>query len=262
MWSQDFRSTRNIDSTVPPPPEPQVRFPALFGPRRVGVMLIGDSLSFGPFGEHLESLLKKEAGNRGVCVFASCGSSPENWIDGETDYVTKCGYRQVTPNPKESFFKDFEHGRRPPPVITPKLGKILSHYRPDILLIQQGTNWMDGFNPKNREDYLRLGRFIRGMISEIRSRSPDSRIIWILPPAASKYSQPVQNLITAYIRSCAKVFHFQTIESRKITGSYIKGVTGGDGVHYSEKPAKDWADKVFLKLKVMAPELIAEPTAG
>jgi hypothetical protein len=261
LRAQDFRSNSSLDST-PPAAESRMRFPSLFGPHRVAVMLIGDSLSFGPFGEHLESLLKKTVGDRGVCVFASCGSSPESWIDGEPVYVTKCGYRQVTPNPRESVFKDFEHGRKPPLTPTPKLGQILSCYRPSVVLIQQGTNWMDGFNPENRQDYLRLGSFIRSMILEIRSRSPESRIIWILPPAASKYPQVVQSLIAVYIRSCAVAFHFQTIDSRKLTGAYIKGVTGSDGVHYAEKPAQSWADKVFLRLKAMAPELIAKPTAG
>jgi len=261
LLSQDFRATRNLDSK-PPTPDQKVRLPTPYGPHQVAVMLIGDSLSFGPFGEHLESLLQKEVGDRGVCVFASCGSSPENWIYEEPDYVTKCGYRQVTPNPKEFFFRDFEHGKKPTPVITPKLGKILAHYRPDVILIQQGTNWMDGFNPKSRENYLRLGRFMSRMITEISRRSPGSRIIWILPPTASQYPQSVQNGISAYIQKCAATLNFQTIDSRNLTGPYIKGITGGDGVHYSEKPAQAWADKVFLKLKAMAPELIAEPTAG
>jgi hypothetical protein len=225
-------------------------------------MIIGDSLSFGPFGERLEAILKNAVGNRGVCVFASCGSSPENWIDGEPVYFTKCGYRQITPNPRESIFKDFDHGKRPPPTATPKLGRIFSNYRPDVIIIQQGTNWMDGFNPRNLQDYLLMGRFIRGMISEVRTRSPNSRIIWILPPSASKYPQTVQNQIAAYIRKCALVYNFQTIDSRRLTGNYIKGVTGRDGVHYSSEPARSWADKVFLKLKAMAPELIEEPTSG
>jgi len=256
LRSQDFRVTRNVDSTLQSP-ESQVRFPTLNAPHRVAVMLIGDSLSFGPFGEHLESLLQKEVGDRGLCVYASCGSSPENWSDREPDYVTKCGYRQITPNRREFVFIDFDHGKRPPPMATPKLGRILSNYRPDVIIIQQGTNWMDGFNPHRVDDYHRLGLIIREMIAEIRTRSPGSKIVWILPPAASKYPQQVQTQIAAYIRSCAAAFRFQTIDSQKLTGAYINGVTGSDGVHYAAEPAKSWADKVFLKLRAMAPNLLA-----
>jgi hypothetical protein len=139
------------------------------------------------------------------------------------------------------------------------LGRILSNYRPNLIIIQQGTNWMDEFNPHSPKDYNRLGRLIRGMIAEIRSRSPESRIVWILPPSSSKYSQLVQNQISVYIQRCAEAFHFQTIDSRKITGPYIQGVTGHDGVHYSKDPGNSWANKVFLKLKMMAPQLITEP---
>jgi hypothetical protein len=242
--------------------EPQVRFRMFAAPRRVAVMLIGDSLSFGPFGERLEALLKESTGTRGVCVFASCGSSPESWTDGEPVYATTCGYRQVTPNPREYMFVDFDHGRKPPPTATPKLGRILANYRPDLVIIQLGTNWMDGFNPRRTEDYRQLGIYIRGMIGEIRSRSPGSRIVWILPPSASRYSQTVQNQIAAYMRNCAAAFDFQTIDSRRLTGSYILGVTGSDGVHYSAGSATSWADKVFLKLKAMAPDLIAGPSHG
>ena len=203
LRSQSFRISRDLDAN-PPPAEPQVRFPTLFGPRRVAVMLIGDSLSFGPFGEKLELLLKKETRNRGVCVFASCGSSPENWVDGQSVYITKCGYRQLTPNPRETYFNDFEHGKRPPPTATPKLGRILSNYRPDVIIIQQGTNWMDGFNPSRPDDYKRIGCFIRAMISEIKSRSPNSRIVWVLPPSAAKYSSTTQTQISDYIRRCGQ----------------------------------------------------------
>ncbi len=253
---QVFRTSRDAYLSTSQAETPRT-MPVLCGPRRIAVMLIGDSLSFGPFGERLEMLLTKATRNRGVCILASCGSSPENWIDGEPVYMTKCGYRQITPNPREFVFIDFDHGKRPPPMATPKLGRILSNYRPDVIIIQQGTNWMDSFNPRNVGDYRRLGFVIREMVSEIRARSPGSKIVWILPPAASKYSQQVQTQIAAYIRSCAVAFRFQTIDSRKLTGAYINGVTGSDGVHYSAEPANSWADKVFLNLREMEPELLA-----
>ena len=256
--AQEFRSTRNLQSS-PTSAEPLVVFPNLMGRRHVGVVLIGDSLSFGPFGERLELLLKNSVGVANVCIFASCGSSPENWIAGEPVYNTKCGYRQSTPKTRECFISDFNHGKAPPPYPTPKLGKILSKYQPDLIIIQQGTNWMDNFHPNRREDINRIYRIINGIIKEIRSGSPGSRIVWILPPASSKYPQAVQLQIAESIRRCAAAYRFRCIDSRSLTGPYIKGVTGRDGVHYSHDPAQNWANKTYQKLRGMEPEILAAP---
>ena len=80
----------------------------------VKVMLIGDSLSVGPFGRALESALQARFGRDEVCVFASCGSSPEDWLPKKPVFVTNCGYRQTTP--QASFSHEYRNGRRPPPV--------------------------------------------------------------------------------------------------------------------------------------------------
>jgi hypothetical protein len=247
---QDFRGTPSLSTETA---SQGVRSPlvSLFGKSPVKVMLIGDSLSFGPFGERLEQLLKDMYGEKQVCVFASCASSPESWLNGTPIYMTKCGYRQYTPNSRECYSRDFYNGRAPRPVATPKLGMIFSEYRPNLVIVQQGTNWMDQFNPKKREEYLKIGRYMRDMVTQIRSKNPEAKIIWILPPAASKYSQIIQSQIASYIRRCGETYRFRCIDSRRITGPYIKGISGRDGVHYSEAPARAWADMTFLKIKAL-----------
>jgi hypothetical protein len=245
----EFRGSPTLSTETAPQAS---GFPfSLFGPRYVKVILIGDSLSFGPFGERLESLLKNAYGRNQVCVFASCGSSPEGWINGTPSYVTKCGYRQFTPNPRECYIRDFNNGRRPSPVDTPKLSKIFSEYHSGLVIIQQGTNWMDQFKPGKKEDIKRIGRYLHDMIFQIRRDNPGARIIWILPPAASKYPQDVQSQIAAYIRRCGEAYKFRCIDSRRITGQYVKGVSGRDGVHYSTEPAHAWADKTYQRIRAL-----------
>lgn len=247
---QDFRGTPSLSNETSLQGTRSLSR-ALFGKPPVKVILIGDSLSFGPFGERLEQLLKDRYGEKKVCVFASCGSSPESWLNGKRIYMTKCGYRQYTPNPRECYSRDFHNGRAPELVATPKLGSIFSEYRSSLVIVQQGTNWMDQFNPKKREEYLRIGCYMRDMVKQIRTENPGAEIIWILPPNASKYSPLVQSQIASYIRRCGEAYHFRCIDSRKITGPYVKGISGRDGVHYSEVPATAWADKTFLKIMAL-----------
>jgi hypothetical protein len=251
--AQEFRVSPFIASESQQPSSRGFSLP-LFGPRSVKVLLIGDSLSFGPFGEHLERLLKEEYGSGQVCVFASCGSSPENWVDGTPVYMTKCGYRQDTPNPRECFVRDFLNGHAPDPVPTPKLSRIFSLYHPDIVLIQQGTNWMDRFQPSKKEEYKRIGYHIRDLVSRIQRDNQGVQIIWILPPSAAKYPAVVQTQISNYIRRCGTAYHFLTIDSRRITGPYLKGISGRDGVHYSADPARIWADKCYQRIRELVKE--------
>src|ERR1700734_1547375 len=61
------------------------------------VLMIGDSLSAGPFGESIEQYLETRLGRSNFALFASCGSSPESWMRSEPDYYTRCGFREDTP---------------------------------------------------------------------------------------------------------------------------------------------------------------------
>ena len=70
------------------------------------ILMIGDSLSVGKFGEVIQMHL---ALKHRVAAYASCGSSPEHWLAGEPDFVTKCGYRQRTSD--SDVFTDWLNGR-------------------------------------------------------------------------------------------------------------------------------------------------------
>ena len=83
------------------------------------ILMVGDSLSVGKFGEVVQGHLAQKYP---VAAYASCGSSPEHWISGEPDFVTKCGYRQHTS--ESNVFRDFVNGRHPRPTLTPKLAAL------------------------------------------------------------------------------------------------------------------------------------------
>ncbi len=176
-------------------------------------------------------------GRGNVAFFASCGSSPENWLRGEPVFHTKCGYRERTPT--TDVYKDFRNGKAPPPTGTPKLESLLARYKPTIVIVQQGTNWMDR---SLSDDQIRS--FINRFVGTAH-RGARRRIIWIGPPDSSRFSKVqgrIYRLIWQEIPRGDLV-----INSRRLT-QYVPGKTGGDGVHYSKESGEAWARKVIIKV--------------
>lgn len=223
--------------------------PAGAAPAPVKVMLIGDSLSVGPFGRAMQSWLQQRYGANDVCVFASCGSSPEDWLPDTSVFVTPCGYRATTP--RGSLLFEYRDGRKPRPVPTPKLSRILASYRPSVVIVQLGTNWMDNIVAAGRPDEGRYREIIADFIRELRKgASPPPTIVWVMPPASSKYPAGVHRDVEQWITDSAHSLGFRTINSRRITGAYMPGASGGDGVHYSDAAGTRWARGVMAKLRV------------
>ena len=192
------------------------------------VLMIGDSLSVGKFGEIVQAHL---ALKRRVAAYASCGSSPEHWLAAEPAFMTKCGYRERTAN--SDIYSDFVNGRPPRPTRTPKLADLVRKHKPTILVVQLGTNWMDrNLTEEQMSDYL--NRFV----DEAR-RGTVQKIVWIAPPDSSSLRK-VQGKVHQLIRRAATRKGFDVIDSRKVT-HYVVGKTGGDGVHYNSESSEAWA---------------------
>ena len=225
-------------------------------PQPVKVLLIGDSLSVGPFGRALESALQARFGRGGVCLFASCGSSPEDWLPGQPVFVTKCGYRQTTPS--GSISREYRNGKRPPPVRTPKLPAIFDAWRPQLVIVQLGTNWMDHLAAADRLDGRAYRRHIRDFVRETR-RDADPVIVWVMPPDSSKYPLRVHEAVERWIREESIPSRFRTIDSRLFTAPYRDGKTGGDGVHYGDAAGRRWARRVMGQINLLAGSLPLAP---
>ncbi|MFZ9932395.1 MAG: SGNH/GDSL hydrolase family protein [Chthoniobacterales bacterium] len=224
----------------------------------VKVLLVGDSLTVGGFGDAMQSFLLRKYGKNGVAIFASCGSSPEDWLSGT--FVTNCGYRQTTP--KDQILLEYQNGRRPRAVRTPKLRSLLAHYRPEVVIVQQGTNWMDALAATGRPEASRYRRIIADFVRELRRGNPTVAIFWVMPPASSKYPSRVHADVDSWINEASRTMGFYTINSRGITGAYRDGRTGGDGVHYGDAAGAAWARGVQTKLTQALKVLPLAGTAG
>ncbi len=203
------------------------------------VLMIGDSLSAGPFGEAVQRHLAIKYGPQNVAAFASCGSSPENWLADEPGFYTKCGYRESTPD-KPPVFRDFEAGRAPRPKLTPKIEALVKRYQPTVVVVQLGTNWMD----RDLSD-AQISAITRRFIAAARGSSV-RQIIWIAPPDSSALRRK-QGRVHRLIQQAAARDGFEVIDSRQLT-HYVPGKTGGDGVHYNSESSRAWAARINTSL--------------
>ena len=201
------------------------------------ILMIGDSLSVGKFGEVIQMHL---ALKHRVAAYASCGSSPEHWLAGEPDFVTKCGYRQRTND--SDIFTDWVNGRPPRPTRTPKLADLVRKHKPTILVVQLGTNWMD----RNLSDE-QMNEYLSRLVEEAR-RGTVEKIVWIAPPDSSRLRK-TQGRIHQILRRAATRKNFDIIDSRNVT-HYVNGKTGGDGIHYNSESSEAWAHAIQRDLDI------------
>jgi hypothetical protein len=206
------------------------------------VLVIGDSLTVGKFGEYLGEYLTTRFRRENLALYASCGSSPENWIRNGIHYETRCGYRELTVN------RDF--ARDPGRHETPNIEELIAQFKPNIVIVQLGTNWMDRLTLRpSKETEIRayLHDFVKIVLGDGR------QLIWITPPDSSHYSKAVQEKVSQILWSASRDSPgFDVIDSRvgrRPMTHYQLGVTGGDGIHYRAKPARDWADQVIAALR-------------
>jgi hypothetical protein len=219
-------------SAPPPPPK---------------VLMIGDSLSVSGFGDAMREHLEHRFGRQNVAFFASCGSSPENWLRNERVFYTRCGYREKTST--SDVYRDYHNGRRPPAVATPKVETLIERYKPTIVIVQLGTNWMDQALSDNQiRDSLE--RFVSAA-----HRGGTRRLIWIGPPDSSRFSK-VQNRIYRLIQQSVRRGD-PVIDSRRFT-RYVLGKTGGDGIHYNRESGEAWAKPVIASIdQILAADIAA-----
>ena len=192
----------------------------------IKVVYIGDSLSLDAFGTHTYTQLVELYGKDQVAFYSSCGSSPQSWLDGYRIYTCHCGYKERTP--KGNVNAKVHQ--------TPKLSAIFQLYKPEILIVQQGTNWMDEFSSVSAQRAA----------DKIAKLGP--KIIWIAPPDHSAYSNATKIKVADLIIATGKTFKFSIINSRLYT-DYTRGVTGPDGVHYGSKASLAWALNVWPELQ-------------
>lgn len=203
------------------------------------ILYIGDSLSVGGFGEVMQATLMKGVGTKAFAMYASGGSSVQSWMDAHPTYTTSCGYRETRPG---KAFLDEKSG---PKYDTPKIEHLLPAFRPEILIIQLGTNHFDTVLEGGKNCIPAQQRLLESFATSIREHGESVKlVIWITPPDSTKYPPQVKNIVTQLILELCTRHGFHSVESRKFT-HYVPGKSGSDGVHFDDSEAKIWASFVI-----------------
>jgi hypothetical protein len=211
--------------------------------RAESILVIGDSLSCGPYGAQLASGLAK-LGNQ-VTLYCAVSSAPANWLLGKTPEGQECKTR-VTP--KTELRSCGGSGE------TPALSLLLKKHKGSRVIVALGTNSLG--SPRAMKSYL-------DMASAIRANG--NRCQWIGPPhlhpsqAAGGFSESdlrilegnldrfYSSLIKAVDPTCA------VIDSRKATVAPTVGNETVDGVHRNESAGLEWARQSIRDLASKAP---------
>lgn len=186
------------------------------------VLFVGDSHSVGPFGWALDQHLRS-AGHT-VGTYASCGSIPRWFTTGQK---TPCGY----------FEKDLKGSviqvKEAP---TPIMDNLLSTYRPDVVIMEFGGNYI------TTPDDEFVKKDIRSFISKVKATG--AKCFWVTNPDTRKYRDQIPRIMGLTKEAIGE--ECPIFESQLYT-RYPE--TGGDGVHYwntlGTPIAKAWALKVF-----------------
>ncbi len=203
------------------------------------ILYIGDSLSVGGFGEVMQATFLKGVGPQAFAMYASGGSSVQSWMASHATYTTRCGYRETRPG---KVFLDEKSG---PAYATPKIEQLLPAFRPEILIIQLGTNHFDTVLEGGKNCIPAQQRLLEAFANSIKEHGPTVKlVIWITPPDSTKYPPQVENIVTQLIIELCARHGFHWVESRRFT-RYELGKSGSDGVHFNDGDAKIWASFVI-----------------
>lgn len=191
------------------------------------ILYVGDSHSFGKFGTVIEKKLSTLTDH--IIMEASCGSTPSTWV-GKSGYEkTVCGFWRK--EGKEEI-RSKEHK-------TPRFADELAKYRPEVSIVQLGTNIAAGSRPKN------FTASIEAMMMAIAEEK--GQCIWIGPPDANSkiVSKAKLKETNELLKVLSKKHNCHYIDSLALTKFPLKDK---EGIHYSPSLSAQWGEKVSSQI--------------
>jgi len=233
-------------ATLPENPEKQ---------KGVSVLILGDSLALCGFGKRLDERFRKDPRINATFTYIACGTNPLSWLKDRpyTNIKTHCGFISIESDgsgrPRElQDVYGMRRGHVPIPHAVPKLEDLLTTHRPDILIMQTGTNLFDLFpdhrtvNPNRHGPELR-SYFAPFINKAVRSPSPLRKIYWVASPTSGRVSKEIQDFVLEQTqRDVGGVA--SVIDSRTLV-PYPYHHMEPDKEHFLGADMDLWADKVF-----------------
>lgn len=195
------------------------------------VLYLGDSFSKGAFGRTLDAQMR--AAGLEVYTSVTGGASAYDWLPEYGATSTNIGYWEKTPK------KEFRvtHLSR-----IPKLDEMVQRWRPNVVVIQGGTNMYSVLTSKRRpknQNVAELERLLN-RIGQIVTAS-GARLYWITPATAhpKRFSPDLQAEMRAILFRVGSRYG-RTFDSYAVT-RFTDPYPGTDGIHYGPTEAAAWS---------------------
>ncbi len=224
----------------------------------LSVLVLGDSLALCGFGQRLDSRFRKSPQFKSVNTYMTCGTVPLSWLrnGGYTNAKTCCGYFTIEsdedggPIIVDDTYGN-KRGSKPKAHPVPKIEDLLEHVKPDILVIQTGTNLFDLFtdgksiNPERHDKALK-SHIVPFMREVLKTHTSLRKIYWIGSPTSGRVSGDIQEFV---FERCVKFTAPATtvIDSRTLVTYPFTGLQR-DHEHFGGADMNRWADRVFERV--------------
>ncbi len=221
----------------------------------LNVLILGDSLALCGFGKRLDERFRKNPRVKATYTYIACGTNPLSWLKERpyTNIKTHCGFVSIESNgstrPRElQDVYGMRRGHVPIPHAVPKIEDLVVSLRPDILIMQTGTNLFDLFPDKKTVAPNRHGPALKSYLVPFvtkAARSPSTlrKIYWVASPTSGRVSKEIQDFVVGQIRSeIGSLAH--VIDSRTLV-PYPYRHMEPDKEHFIGEDMDLWADKVF-----------------
>ena len=224
-------------------------------PEDLTVLILGDSLALCGFGKRLDDRFREDPRVKSVFTYLACGTNPLSWLKDRpyTNIKTHCGFVSI-----ESIAPDrarqtedvygMSRGHIPGAHPVPKLEDLLATHRPDILIMQTGTNLFDLFPDRktvipNRHGPALHSYLVPFITKAVRTPSNLRKIYWVASPTSGRVSKEIQEFVVEQTR--VDIGHIaQVIDSRTLV-PYPYHHMEPDKEHFIGADMDLWADKVF-----------------
>jgi len=198
------------------------------------VLYLGDSFSKGAFGRTLDAQMRVA----GLEVYTSVtgGASAYDWLPEFGPTSTNIGYWEKTP--QEEF-------RVTQLAQVPKLDELVERWKPNLVVIQGGTNMYSVLTSKRRskeENAAEFERLLHRMGQIVASAG--ARLYWVTPATAhpQRFSEELQaemrERLVRVVSRYGRVFDSYAVT--RFTDPY----PGTDGIHYGPTEAAAWSQLV------------------